>query len=142
MPDWPSGASPVPSSSPADSASLRTFALVCYVLFLLAVVNGLTAIVGLVLAYVKRGEAGGTPWRSHFDNVVVTFWVMFVFCAIWLLSWPISLGVFWAHGFVWPWAPVLGAPLLIWAIALPVMAIWYFYRLIRGLIHASDGKPY
>jgi uncharacterized membrane protein len=141
MSDWPPAATPVPPAS-AEIGHLRTMAIASYVLMLLAIVNGLTAIAGVVLAYVKRADARGTIWRSHYDNVITAFWAMLIFAIVWLFSWPISLGLFWAHGFVWPWAPVLGIPVMIWLVAFPLAVIWYAYRLIRGLVHASDDKPY
>ena len=141
MTDTSPGAGPtVPTTS--DTASLHALAIACYVLFLLAGVNGITAIIGVVLAYLKRSDARGTIWESHFRNVIVVFWAMLIAGLIWLFSFPVSFGFLWAQDFVWPFVPVLGAPLVLWLIAGPILVIWYFYRLIRGLIRLLDDKPY
>jgi len=136
------GPGPAPYAPAETSGNLRSYAMACYVLFLIACVNGLTAIAGVVLAYIKRADARGTIWQSHFDNMIAVFWVMFAVAVLWIVSWPVSFGILWARDFVWPWVSVIGVPLLLWMIAFPLILIWYFYRLIRGLVHAGDDKPY
>jgi uncharacterized membrane protein len=133
---------PGPHATDRASDNLRTMAIICYVLFLLAIINGLTAVIGVILAYLKKGDANGTIWHSHFENLIVVFWVVLIFSMVWFASLPVSFGVFWAHGFVWPWAPLLGLPLVLWLIACPLVILWYFYRLIRGLIRVSDDRAY
>ena len=51
-------AAPQPQA-PANG-NLRSLAMICYVLFLVAWVNGITALIGVIIAYVKRGDAAGT----------------------------------------------------------------------------------
>ena len=53
---------------PAASAppSLRTMAIVVHGLYAAGFLTGFTTIIGLVIAYVKRGEAAGTIYASHF----------------------------------------------------------------------------
>jgi uncharacterized membrane protein len=141
----PTQGAPVPRGpQPTDptSQSLRTLAIVCYVLFLVAIVNGLTAIAGVVLASLKKGDAQGTIWRSHFENLIVVFWVVLIFAIVWLASFPVSFWMFWTHSFVWPWVPVLGVPFAIRLVAFPLVVVWYLYRLIRGLVRASEDRAY
>jgi len=136
---------PAPAPAPADDAmggasDLRSLVFVCYVLFLLAVVTGLTAIAGVTIAYVKRRDAAGTVWASHFNNLVLVFWVMLTGVILGMLTWPIALGAAWAN---WPYFwPSLTLPLVFGLIVFPVLAIWYFYRVIRGLIRAGEERPY
>jgi len=68
---------PVPGPGETQQSGLRTTAMICYVLYLVAFINGLTAIIGVIIAYIKRPEAAGTVWESHFRNLIVVFWVMF-----------------------------------------------------------------
>ena len=68
--------SPAPGSGEARHSGLRTTAMICYVLYLVAFINGLTAIIGVIIAYIKRSDAVGTVWESHFRNLIVVFWVM------------------------------------------------------------------
>src|SRR5258705_12535689 len=128
------GATPpqLPGGEIADATSLRSLVILCYVLFLLACVNGVTAIVGVIIAYVKRHDAVGTIWESHFNNLILVFWVMVGATLMFFLSWPFAFEWSFTNGFVW--APTLVFPLLFGFILFPVLAIWYLYRIIRGLI--------
>lgn len=96
----------------------RTLTLICYVLFLIP--TGLTTVVGVVVAYLKREDARDTVWATHFDNLITVFWVTLIVGVVGMaLTWVLI-------GFV-----VLG-----------VLAVWFYYRCIRGLIRASDDRPY
>jgi len=137
-------AAPLPNQA-GTQQHLRSLALLCYVLFLVSFFNGLTAIVGVIIAYIKRRDAAGTVWQSHFDNLILVFWVMLAICLVGLISFPISLVslTLWFSGdFVWPAFSVFALPVLVWMLALPILVIWFFYRMIRGLIHASENRPY
>lgn len=77
-----------------------------------------TMIVGLIIAYVKRGELAGTPFESHMTSAIRTFWI--------------SLAAF-----------ILGALLLIVGIGFViwvVLAVWHIFRVIRGMMRAIDGR--
>ena len=140
---------PVTQPKPAVPADQRPIVLICYFLFLIACINGLTALIGLVIAYSQRREAAGTLWRSHFDNLILVFWVFVAAVLIAILSWPLGLWAlfvlpFLAHPtalIVWP-AWLLIFPLTFGLVVFPILVIWYFYRTIRGTIRAAEGRPY
>jgi uncharacterized membrane protein len=111
---------PAPGAQPATGVDLRTWTIICYVLYLLGCFNGLTAIIGVVIAYLKRAEAAGTPWASHFDNMITVFWVSLLVFVIGALT------VWFLIGFV-----ILG-----------VLFVWFLYRIIRGLVRALDNRAY
>jgi len=121
------------SSTPATSDAGKASALAVYVLYLLSLPSaGVLVLVGLVWAYVARGEA--SPWvRTHFDQQIRVFWVAF-----W---WAIGLGVLTAIG--WMLIPVLvGLP--IWALAALlglVVTIWFCLKSALGLIALLQDKP-
>lgn len=124
---------------------IRAIVLIAYVLYLLAVVNGITLLVGAILLYVKRDEARGTMWDGHVRNLLQVFWVV-VAVTVFLVAIILSLVVF---GLVatngHPPDSLLGGlfvlvPLL-WLIVAG-LTIWFFYRTIRGFIRALDGKAY
>ena len=100
--------------------SARTIAIIVYLLYLAALINGLTAIIGVILAYVKRDEARGTVYESHFTNAIEVFWIFLVGM---LVAVPLC--------FI-----VIGVPLVI------ALYIWVLYRTIKGVVRASDGRPY
>lgn len=132
---------PFPHDEAADASSLRSIAMLCYVLFLIACVNGVTAIAGVIIAYVKRQDAKGTIWESHFNNLILVFWVTVGATLLFFLSWPFAFGWWFATGFVWPW-PTPALPLLFGFILFPVLVVWYLYRIIRGLIRAGEDRVY
>ena len=106
---------------PAEQlASLKTLTLVVYALQVLSVFVGITAIVGVIINYIKREDAAGTLYASHFDWQIRTFW--------WGLIWSIV-------GFVLLFAFGLG--LLVWFVA----GIWALYRVIKGFIKLNDNQP-
>ena len=45
-----------------------------YALYAASFLNGLTAIIGVIIAYVKRDDARGSWQHSHFDWLIRTFW--------------------------------------------------------------------
>ncbi|SRR5258708_33132781 len=62
-----------------------------------------------------------------------------------LISFPISfvsLTLWFSGNFVRPAFSVFALPVLIWMLVLPILVIWFFYRMIRGLIRASENRPY
>ncbi len=82
---------PIPPAPPTmrqanDTASLRSIVMLCYVLFLIACVNGVTAIAGVIIAYVKRHDAMGTIWQSHFKNLISGVLGDGGSCGSWLLD--------------------------------------------------------
>jgi uncharacterized membrane protein len=106
---------------PVTNESARGTAIIAYILFLIGWPTfHLATIVGLVLAYIKRGETRGTIWETHYDNIINTFWTTFVLgivCGLLCL-------VF------------IGFPLLV------ALAIWFLYRTIKGLLRALESQPY
>ena len=101
-------------------ASLKTLTMVVYALQVLSVFVGITAIVGVIINYVKREDAAGTVYESHFDWQIRTFW--------WGLLWT-------AVGFILLFAFGLG--LLVWFVA----GIWALYRVIKGFLKLNDNQP-
>lgn len=104
----------------AREDSARTMAIIVYLLYLAALINGVTAVIGVVLAYVKRDEARGTAYESHFSNAIEIFWIFLVGM---LIAVPLC--------FV-----VIGIPLVI------ALYVWVIFRTVKGVVRATDGHPY
>lgn len=147
MPSTPS-LTPSATIAPATDEGLRVAVLISYGLFGLAVFNGLTAIVGVVLAYVKRSEARGTVWEGHFSNLITVFWAtVILFVVIAAVVVPTTFGflfsLFASNGnpppaqVGWLIAIVPGIVLV-----MILFGIWYLYRVLRGFLHAIDNRPY
>lgn len=133
-----SGAARAPTAEPGDA---RLFALVSYGLFLAALVTGFTAVVGVVLVYIKRADTRGTIWESHFTNLIRLFWLGLAVFAVWLvLVIGGVIGV--ANGIEHDTIPPLAALFPVaWLLSL-VYLVWYVYRAARGLLRALDNQPY
>jgi uncharacterized membrane protein len=150
MSDTPPASQPQPPPEPVAAADLRPLVLVCYFLFLIACINGLTALIGVVIAHARRRDATGTIWQSHFENLILVFWVFVAAFLILLVSVPLGIWanfpfLFLTHPpysiLIWtPWLFVF--PLIFGLVVFPVLVVWYFYRTIRGLIRAAEARPY
>ncbi len=105
--------------TPEELAGLKTVTQVVYALQALAFLWGITAIVGIVINYVKRDDARGTLYENHFDWQIRTFW--------WGLLWGV-VGVVLSLVFV-------GIFVLI------AVWIWMIYRVVKGWLKLSEGKP-
>lgn len=109
-----------PSYPPTVPTPPRTWAIVVWGLYLAgAVTGGLGSLVGLIIAYLKRGEVAGTIYESHFTSAIRTFWI------------SLAAGLV---GFILLFV-------LIGFLVLIAVGIWCIFRAVRGLIRAIDGKP-
>ena len=98
--------------------SLKTVATVVYVLQAVGYFVGVTAIIGVIIAHIKIGEARGTWVESHFRWQIRTFWYS--------LLWGIIGGVLVA--------------VLIGYLVLFAMVVWSIYRVAKGWLRLIDGK--
>jgi len=88
----------------------------------------ITGIVGVIIAYVKRGDARGSWVASHFDWLIGTFW--------WSLLWDLVALVV---GVLLFW--VLGLGILLAILILAATSIWVIYRVVRGYLAFKDSQP-
>ena len=99
--------------------SLKTLTLAVYILYALSYFTGITAIIGIVINYVKREEVAGTWLESHFRWQIRTFW----------------FGLLWA---------VIGAATIVILIGFAILFanfIWIIYRIVKGWLNLNDNKP-
>jgi uncharacterized membrane protein len=149
MSDTPRTPPSQPAPAPAAASDFRSLVIVCYFLFLIACVNGLTAVIGVVIAHTRRRAAEGTIWQGHFDNLILVFWVFVTALLIATVSWPLGIwagvsALFVVHSpalLIWPTYLFVLLTLFI-VVSFPILIVWYFYRTIRGLIRATEARPY
>lgn len=111
----------------------KTLPVIVYALYLLGLVNGLTILIGLVIAYANRDNAG-PRMASHYTFLIYTFWVGLIA--------SIAVGA----------AAIVGAILSVVLIGIPILLlagaaacaiyIWFIVRCVVGLIHLSRGDAY
>ncbi len=116
-------------------------ALVGYGLFLFACVNGITAIVGVVIAYIKRDEARGTVYESHFANMITTFWVSLALMVVFFAAIGFGAATLFSQPRPDQVSLVVGAGIALYGVGV-VYAIWFLYRIIRGFIRALDASAF
>jgi uncharacterized membrane protein len=109
----------LPAAEPKDDwfgASPNNAKLV-YILYLVAFAVGLTALVGVVFAYMSRGRAEG--WlQSHYTYLIRTFWI----------------------GLLYSFLALILAVILIGFLLMIAVAIWWVVRCVKGLQALSRGE--
>ena len=88
-------------------------------------VFGWPSIIAVIINYVKRGEARGTWLESHFRWQIRTFWYGLLWISLCILFIVLTLGI----GILIAWIPMVA------------LALWFIYRIVRGWMALSDGRP-
>ena len=96
-----------------------TLTHVIYGLYGASLVMGVTAIVAIVLNYIKREEVAGTFLESHFRWQIRTFWFTLLWGFIGVITFIIIVGIF----------------------ILIADVIWFIYRIAKGWLRLNEGKP-
>jgi uncharacterized membrane protein len=111
----------------------RTLPAVVYALYLVGLANGLTILIGLVIAYANR-EAASPMARSHYTFLIRTFWLSIA----WFLIGCALIGVGAVFSII-----LVGIPLVILGgLICSVVGIWFAVRAIVGVITLSRGEAY
>ncbi len=114
-----------PPFEPGDLArrqtgpALHTYAWLVHGLYAASFVTGFTGVAGVVLAYVKRGEAAGTIYESHLTYAIRTFWIGLAMTAVSLVLCLLVIGV----------------------VLLAGVGVWFIVRVVRPMIALADGRP-
>jgi uncharacterized membrane protein len=107
-----------PNLSPASTAAAASNAQIIYILYLVSLVVGVTSIVGVIMAYVYRGEA--PDWlRSHYRFQIRTFWIGLLYVVLGMLLSVVLIGFL---------------LLLFWL-------IWLILRCVKGMQQLERREP-
>ena len=111
----------------------RTMPAVVYALYLIGIANGLTVLIGLVIALASRGGAGARM-RTHYTFLIRTCW-------LWL-AWMLIGGALILWGALFS-VILIGLPFLGlgWAIV-GLVHVWFAVRVILGVIYLARDEPY
>lgn len=90
-----------------------------------AFLTGWPSIIAVILNYVKRSEVRGTWLDSHFRWQIRTFWYGLLWTSLCILAVIVTLGI----GLLIVWIP------------LAIITIWFIYRVIKGWLALSNGRP-
>jgi uncharacterized membrane protein len=121
------------STSAYDADEDRTLPAVVYGLYLIGLCNGLTVLIGLIIAYANRDGAGPRA-QSHYIFQIRTFWTA--------IGWWIVGGVLLIWGIPLSFI-LIGVPLLVVAGAIfGLTHIWFALRCILGLVYLYRGQAH
>ncbi|MNT37895.1 DUF4870 family protein [Cupriavidus necator] len=105
-------------------SSLRKLLHILYALYAIFwLTGGITALIAIVIDYVKRDDARGSLYASHFAWQIRSFW--------WSVVWGVLGGVLFATVVLMPLA------FAVWA----VLSLWMLYRIVKGWLYLNDSKP-
>ncbi len=107
---------PLPTGAQTDAG--RQLVMVIYILYLTGFFVGLTAIAGIILAYLKQGEADAVS-ATHYRYQIRTFWIGLLYSAVGLVTAPIGIGF----------------------LVMLLAALWFLIRCIKGLVVNSERRP-
>ena len=102
-----------------QSGSGKTIATIVYALHAASFFLGITALAGVIINYVKRGDVRGTWLESHFRWQIRTFW----FSLLWTILGFLTLFI------------VIGYLIIL------LNLVWAIYRIARGWLRLADNKP-
>ena len=90
-----------------------------YILYLVSLVFGVTSLVGVIMAYISRGDA--PEWlASHYRFQIRTFWIGMLYGIIGLILAYVVIG---------------------WLVLLFTL-IWFVVRCVKGLKYLNNGQAH
>ncbi len=111
-----------PTTIEGAAINLRTITNVAYGLFAIGLLTagffGIASVAAVILMYVKRADAAGTLYASHFDWLSHTFW----------------------WGILWFGLSALATYIYVGWIGVFATVVWVLYRLIKGWIALLEGR--
>jgi uncharacterized membrane protein len=104
--------------APAQPVARDDTPMIVYVLYLAGFFNGITSVVGVIMAYVNKD--GATPWaQTHYRFQIRTFWIGLLYGFVSVICLFILIGI----------------PMLIF------VAVWLIIRCAKGIKASSNGEP-
>ena len=90
---------------------------VIYILYLTSIVLGITSIIGLIMAYINKGDAKAIE-ATHYRYQIRTFWIGLLYAVICMLLTAIGIGFLLMFG----------------------VLIWFIIRCVKGLSAYSKNQ--
>ena len=111
----------------------RTMPAVAYGMYLLAFATGITAFIGLIIAYAQRNNAGA-KMRTHYTFIIRTFWIS--------IAWWLIGGFLVVFGGIFS-IILVGLPfLMLGGLILALVGVWWAIRCIVGVIYLARDEAY
>lgn len=110
---------PILRGESPETDSLKQITIVVYALQAASFLFPLTLFAAVILNYLKRDEARGTWFEPHFRWQIRTFWFVLLWGFLGGLTLLVGIGFF----------------------ILFFSAVWLVYRITKGWLRLSEGKP-
>jgi len=102
----------------AKAKGAPRMAQLVYILYLASIVFGVTGIIGVIMAYVNKGDS--PDWvKSHYQFQIRTFWISILFAIIGMITMPIMIGMLVFLG----------------------LLVWYIMRCVKGMKYLAQEEP-
>jgi len=109
---------PLPYETQQPIVSDNILALVVYLLYGLGYFTGISALIGVIIAHMKVDDTDPVL-RSHYRFQIRTFWIGLLYLVI---GFPLCLAL-------------IGIPILAW------WFIWSLIRIVKGALLVTEHKP-
>ena len=100
----------------SDLSQTNTVKIV-YALYLASLVFGITGLIGLIVAYVNKGEAAAVE-SEHYRYQIRTFWIGLLYGVICGITSVVGIGM----------------------LLLVALLVWWIVRSVKGLMAISAGR--
>ena len=107
-----------PRSGGGPGPDLRAYAWIVHGLYAAALLTGVTAVPGVIVAYLKRRDAAGTIYESHFAYAIRSFWI----------------------GLLLTLAGAALCLVLVGFLVLALVGIWWLVRIIRPIMALLEDR--
>jgi uncharacterized membrane protein len=106
------------SETPRPIVSDNALAMIVYALYGVGYFTGVSAVIGVIIAYVKVDDADPVL-RSHYQFQIRTFWIGLLYITI---GFALSI-------------VLIGIPILVW------WFVWSLIRIVKGIIAVNEHRP-
>ena len=117
-PSW-HGVPPHDGPMVGPGPALRAYAWIVHGLYAVGLLTGITVIPGVIVAYLKRADAAGTFYESHFGYAIGSFWI----------------------GLLLTLAGIVLSFVLVGLLVLALGWIWWMVRIIRPMVALLESRP-
>lgn len=125
--------SPTVDRAPENLGEDKVLPIVVYALYLAGFTNGLTFLVGLIVAYVNR-ETAGPINASHYTFAIRTFWLSIWWFLIGFALFLVGLALA---------VLLIGIPMIVAGCTIMgVVSVFFAVRSIVGLVYLLQGQAY
>ncbi len=92
---------------------------IVYILYLVNILLGVTGIIGVIMAYVNRGDA--PDWlKSHYQFQIRTFWIGCLYTVIGIILTYVLIGI----------------------LVLLFVMVWWIIRSVNGMKYLDKNEPH